>query len=269
MVFFPNAKINIGLFVTEKRTDGFHNLESFFYPVPFYDVVEYIESDGAANVNVSGISIDGEPDKNLVFKAYQLLKQSYDLPFLSFRVHKVIPVGAGLGGGSADAAFTLSMLNNHFKLGMSAERLKECAAKLGSDCPFFIENKPCLATGKGEILKTVEMNLKNHFLVILNPEICISTKEAYAGVALKKPGRPMSEIINMPLEDWKDHLFNSFEPSVFNKYPLIAELKELLYKSGAVFASMTGSGSSVFGIYKNPPADFKETERFVTWKGKL
>ncbi len=256
MIVFPNAKINIGLNVVSKREDGFHNLETIFYPVKLADALEFAEA-GDSRLTISGIQIDGAPENNLILKAYQLLKTDFNLPPLQFHLHKIIPFGAGLGGGSSDAAFTLKMLNDYYNLGLSAQQLESYASQIGADCPFFIQNKPTFATGIGNKFHDIELNLSNYEIVILKPNISVSTPEAYKNVIPRNPKFRLTQIIKTPVEDWKNLIVNDLEKSVFAKYPQIAELKQLLYDFGANYASMSGSGSAVFGIFRHLPTNLE------------
>lgn len=256
MIVFPNAKINIGLNVVSKRDDGYHNLETIFYPVKLADALELADSD-KTSLSTTGIQINAEPEQNLILKAYRLLSTDYNLPALQFHLHKVIPFGAGLGGGSSDAAFTLKMLNEYFNLGLSSEKLEIYASQIGADCPFFIQNKPTFATGIGNEFHNIELNLSDYEIVILKPNISVSTPEAYKNVIPRNPKFRLNEIVKTPVDDWKNLIVNDFEKSVFQKYPQIAELKQLLYDLGANFSSMSGSGSAVFGIFRHLPVDMK------------
>jgi len=255
MIVFPNAKINIGLNVVSRRADGYHNLETIFYPVKLADALEFAESD-KTELTTSGISIAGNPNDNLILKAYRLLKNDFDLPELKFHLHKVVPFGAGLGGGSSDAAFTLTSLNIFYNLNISFEELKKYAAKIGADCSFFIDNKPAFAEGIGNQLSPVKINLSSYEILIVKPSVSVSTPEAYRNVVPTKPDFSLKEIELIPLEDWKNLVKNDFEKSIFPRYPEIEELKEKLYKMGALYASMSGSGSAVFGIFRHLPTKF-------------
>lgn len=271
MLSFPNAKINLGLNIVEKRPDGFHNIETIFYPVGLKDALEFVvmEDDKPTSLSISGIKVEGDIQNNLVLKAYHLLRNDLDLPPLAIYLQKHIPLGAGLGGGSADAAFMLLMLNKTFELNLSDAALKNYASKLGSDCPFFIENKPVFASGKGEEMKTVDISLKGYFLVIIKPDIHIDTKEAYSLCNPEKPTVSLSEIINKPIEDWKEIMKNDFEDSIFLNYPEIKNIKDKLYEEGAIYASMSGSGSSVFGIFESQKALKNHFPACSIWQGKL
>jgi len=257
MIVFPNAKINIGLNVVSKREDGYHNLETIFFPVKLADAIEFAEAE-ETTLTTSGIQIDGDPEQNLVLKAYRLLKADFNLPPLHFHLHKVIPFGAGLGGGSSDAAFTLKMLNEYFNLGLNQQKLELYAAQIGADCPFFILNKPTFATGIGNKFHNIELNLADYEIVILKPDFFISTPEAYKNVIPRNPKFRLTEIIKTPVNDWKNLIVNDFEKSVIPKYPQIAELKQILYDLGAGFASMSGSGSAVYGIFRHLPTDLNK-----------
>jgi len=254
MIVFPNAKINIGLNVVSKRDDGYHNLETIFYPVKLTDALEFAEADETV-LSASGIQIDGGPENNLILKAYQLLKADFNLPSLKFHLHKVIPFGAGLGGGSSDAAFTFKMLNEYFELGLSLQQLEAYASQIGADCPFFIQNKPTFATGIGNKFHNIELNLSDYEIVILKPNVSVSTPEAYKNVIPRNPKYRLTEIVKTPVDGWKNLVVNDFEKSVFPEYTQIAALKQLLYDLGANFASMSGSGSAVFGIFRHLPTD--------------
>ena len=257
MIVFPNAKINIGLNVVSKRDDGYHNLETIFFPVKLADALEFVEAE-ETKLTTSGIVIDSVPEDNLVLKAYRLLKADFNLPPLHFHLHKAIPFGAGLGGGSSDAAFTLKTLNEFYNLGLTTEILENYAAQIGADCPFFIHNKPTFATGIGNRFHEIELDLSGYEIVILKPDVSVSTPDAYKNVIPRNPKFRLTEIVKNPVNDWKNLIVNDFENSVFPKYPRIAELKQFLYKMGADFASMSGSGSAVFGIFRHLPANLKK-----------
>lgn len=252
MISFPPCKINLGLNVVSKRSDGYHNIETCFYPVPWTDVLEIIIAD-SFSFTASGSSIPGDANTNLCIKAYDLLKREFNLAPVSIHLHKVIPTGAGLGGGSSDGAHTLRILNQLFKLDLSNEKLKAYALQLGSDCPFFIDDQPMLGTGRGEVLTNLSVNLAGKFLVLVKPDVHVSTADAYSGVKPMASSQSVKGILEQKtIVEWKDLLKNDFEESVFNKYPLIKGIKEKLYQHGAVYASMSGSGSTVFGIFEKP-----------------
>ncbi len=270
MVVFPNAKINLGLRVVAKREDGFHDLQTVFYPVPFCDVLEIIQAP-VFNFTVTGNEISTVSD-NLVVSAYKLLKKHKVLAQARFHLHKLIPSGGGLGGGSSDAAFALKVLNQIFNLGLDQKSLIAHALELGSDCPFFVINKPCIAMGRGEILEPVNLHLSNYHLAVITPPIQISTKKAFSEIKPAKPERSVQEVIvEEKVENWKDHLINDFEQGVFNHYPEIKKIKDKLYKQGASYASMTGTGSSVYGLFRDEvmEKEFDFLPDFNVWTGKL
>lgn len=263
MIVYPNAKINIGLNVVEKRPDGYHNLETVFYPIGLQDILEIQELDTDVpecgyRLKVTGTLLDGSPEDNLVVRAFKLLKRDFDLPPVSIGLYKHIPTGAGLGGGSADAAFTVKTLNDRFKLGLTTQQMEDYCAQLGADCPFFIQNTPVFATGIGNVFHPIDINLKYKYLVLVKPDVFVSTKDAYAKVKVQRPERQLPELLSQPIDTWKDTIVNDFEPSVFAKYPEIAAIKDKLYDLGAVYASMSGSGSCVFGIFDDPVEDIDE-----------
>ncbi len=252
MIKFPNAKINIGLNITEKRSDGFHNIETIFYPIKLSDILEIKIAKEKFSITTTGISIDNGLNKNnICTQAFELLKKQYSIDPVQMHLHKIIPTGAGLGGGSSDAAFTLSMLNTIMKLNLSITDLQELAEQTGSDCPFFIVNKPAYATGKGTVLNPVDINLKGYFLVLVYPPITVNTANAYKKITTQKTSQKIPELIQAPIEKWKENIKNDFEKVIFDQYPEIKMIKTQLYESGALFASMSGSGSAVYGIFKN------------------
>ncbi len=252
MVVFPNAKINIGLNVVEKREDGFHNIESIFYPVTnLFDVLEIVaNSENQLEFTSSGIEIPGDSKSNLCLKAYYLLKKDFEIPFVKIHLHKVIPIGAGLGGGSSDAAFMLKALNELFSLDINNEQLINYARKLGSDCAFFIENKPVYAFNKGDEFEQIELDLSDSFIKIECPDIHISTAEAYHHIVPKRSEQNLKELIKTPIRNWNSVITNDFEKSIFPHYKTIEELRNQFYTKGALYASMTGSGSAVYGIFE-------------------
>jgi 4-diphosphocytidyl-2-C-methyl-D-erythritol kinase len=255
MVVFPNCKINLGLHILNKRADGFHNLETIFYPLALKDALEIIPShniDEAITFTTSGLTVDGTAADNICIKAYGLLKKDYpQLPNIKMHLHKAIPMGAGLGGGSADGTFTLTLLNQKFNLGLSNTQLIDYALQLGSDCPFFIINTPSFATGRGELLQPIPVDLSFYKIVIVNPGIHVNTGWAFSQLTPALPQKSIQEIIMQPVTHWKSSLQNDFEKPVFEKYPAIKEIKAALYVKGAVYAAMSGSGSTVFGIFEN------------------
>ena len=249
MVRFPNCKINLGLQVTSKREDGYHNIETIFYPVALKDALEIIVS-GELRFTTSGLEIKGRSEDNLCLKAYHLLQNDFpQLKPVNIHLHKAIPMGAGLGGGSSNGAFMLTMLNDKFELGLSEEALMNYSLKLGSDCPFFIRNAPCFATGRGEVLQPVDVDLSMHDLVLINPGIHVSTAAAFSTLIPNHPHRSLREIIQQPAATWADSLTNDFEEPIFKAHPAIKQIKEELYSRGAVYASMTGTGSTVYGLF--------------------
>ncbi|MEI6266079.1 MAG: 4-(cytidine 5'-diphospho)-2-C-methyl-D-erythritol kinase [Sphingobacteriia bacterium] len=249
MVQFPNCKINLGLHITSKRADGFHNIETVFYPVGLKDILEMIVSN-QFEFSSTGIAIPGDASNNLCIKAYQLLKKDFpELPLIKMHLHKDIPMGAGLGGGSADGAFALELLNEKFRLNLSTEQLINYAAILGSDCPFFILNKPAFASGRGELLEPIALDLSAYTFVLVHPGIHVNTKWAFEQIQPRVPAISIKEIIQFPIVEWKLYLQNDFEAPIIKQHPEIAEIKSALYADGAIYASMSGSGSSVFGIY--------------------
>lgn len=249
MISFPCAKINLGLNVISKREDGYHNIETVFFPVRgLTDILEIVESDRFSFAQ-TGESLDSTVENNLCVKAYRILEKDYGLSPVSIFLHKHIPAGAGLGGGSSDASFTLAALNRIFGLGLSREQLISYAAMLGSDCAFFIDSVPALASGKGELLQPVDPDLSGLNILLVKPDIHVSTKDAYANIEPQIPCTPVSEIIRLPVEQWKNQLRNDFEKSIFPLHPAIAAIKEEMYRQGALYASMSGSGASVFGLF--------------------
>jgi 4-diphosphocytidyl-2-C-methyl-D-erythritol kinase len=249
----------------QKREDGFHDLETVFYPIPLVDALEIIPAN-ETNISVSGIKIDTAEEDNICIKAYHLLKKDFVLPPVKIHLHKNIPIGAGLGGGSADGAFTLLLLNKKFNLNLSGEELNSYALTLGSDCPFFIKNKPCLASKQGEILQEIDLDLSGYKLVLVNPYIHIYTGWAFSQIEPNKNRTSLFNIIQQPIQKWKGILVNDFEEAIFNHYPAVKEIKEQLYREGAMYAAMSGSGSTVFGLFNNnkiPPLTFPKY--FVQW----
>ncbi|MBN2164839.1 MAG: 4-(cytidine 5'-diphospho)-2-C-methyl-D-erythritol kinase [Marinilabiliaceae bacterium] len=271
MIDFPNAKINLGLNVIEKRTDGYHNIESIFLPIELNDILEVIFGKDINNpytwIN-SGLIIDTPPENNICIKALKLIKQKgFNIPAIEIQLYKNIPFGAGLGGGSADGAFMLKLLNNSFNLGISNNELKQMAIKLGADCSFFLDNKPAFVTGIGNIINPIEIKLDNYFIGLVIPNIHISTPMAYQNIKPKQPQTNLLEAIKYPIKEWKNTIFNDFELSVFNNFPEIKTIKDDLYRQGAIYASMSGSGSSVYGIFDSEPQ--LNYPNLFTWSGKV
>lgn len=265
MVSFPPCKINLGLNVISKRSDGYHNLETCFYPVPLTDALEVLPAK-ETTLQISGNPVPGSESDNLCLKAYRLLQKDFDLSPVSLYLHKVIPSGAGLGGGSSNGAHTLRLLNQVFDLRLDSEKLKHYALQLGSDCPFFIEDKPMLGSGRGEVLTDVSINLSGKFFVLVKPNVHVSTAEAYGGVTPAPRSVGIKNIVETkPVQAWRGHLINDFEKSVFAKHPVISDVRQTLYQHGALYASMSGSGSAVYGIFEKPVALKGQFEEMFYW----
>lgn len=285
MISFPNCKINIGLNVISKRSDGFHDIETVFYPVNYQDALEIklmkpldaltirkrieshmlISADSVfpsgkrrqvdipcCSLSMSGNELECASMDNLVVKAYTMLLEDFDLPAIDIELHKHIPSGAGLGGGSADGAFMISLLNKRFNLRMKDSMMERYAARLGSDCAFFIKNRPAFAEGRGEVLSSIDLSLSGYVLVIVKPDVFVSTAEAYAGVTPKRPQNSLRESVKKPISEWKNLIFNDFEESVFARHPQLGQIKQKLYDLGAEYAAMSGSGSALYGIFREP-----------------
>jgi 4-diphosphocytidyl-2-C-methyl-D-erythritol kinase len=255
LIVYPNSKINLGLRILRKRSDNYHDIETIFYPISLHDILEIIPAKNTRRerdipFSQSGFALDGEHTNNLCIKAYRLLKKDFPrLPPVQMHLHKGVPAGAGLGGGSADAAFTLLLLNQEFDLKIETPRLIKYAAQLGSDCAFFLINKPCFATSRGEQLEPIAVDLSAYKFVIVNPGIQINTGMAFSQIVPTAPGRSLKEIVLDPVDRWKDGLYNDFEKTAFKKHPEIVDIKDQLYVAGAAFASMSGSGSTVYGLF--------------------
>jgi 4-diphosphocytidyl-2-C-methyl-D-erythritol kinase len=251
MLCFPNCKINLGLYVTRKREDGYHDLETVFYPVQVHDVLEIVDAKETM-LHASGLPITGDAAGNLVLKAYELLRTAFPekMQPADIFLHKVIPMGAGLGGGSADGAFMLRLLNDHFQLGVSDEELAAYALQLGSDCPFFVYNAPKFATGRGEQMSDVAIDLSKYGIQFVCPDMHVSTGKAFSMITPKAATYDLRELRSLPIEQWKDHITNDFELPVFKEHRVLAEIKKQLYKAGALYASMSGSGSAIYGIFE-------------------
>lgn len=262
MVLFPNCKINLGLRILDKRPDGYHNLETIFYPIPLKDALETVvavRADQEFDLQIHGLGIEGPAEKNLVFKAWQLLKKDYpSIPPLRVTLLKKIPVGAGLGGGSSDGAFMLTLLNKLLDLCLSDAQLRTYALQLGSDCPFFLINQPAYATGRGEQLQPVDIDLSRFRIVVVFPNIHISTAWAFSRIVPEKSNDNFLDVTRLPVEQWREKLVNDFEEAVFEAHPPIGDLKTLFYDEGALYASMSGSGSSVFGIFSEKPVNLEK-----------
>lgn len=251
MICFPNAKINLGLHVVARRPDGYHNIETVFYPVALKDALEIVPARGEKGIfRQTGIHISGYPEDNLVMKAYRLLSSAHKIPEIDIHLLKKIPFGSGLGGGSSDAAFMLKLLNDYAGIGLSNDTLEALAGQLGADCAFFIRNKPVFASATGNVFENIEISLAGYSIVLVKPDIHVSTPDAYAMIHPSQPEHSLKTIVRSPVETWKERLVNDFEKTVFQQHPDIQALKEQLYASGAVYASMSGTGSAVFGIFK-------------------
>lgn len=265
MITFPCCKINLGLNIVEKRPDGYHNLETVFYPIPLCDALEvksmhkHYPCEENCSICVTGNAVECNPKDNLVVRAYNMIADDYDIPRVHIHLHKAIPSQAGLGGGSSDAAYMIRLLDERFHLSMGISKMEHYAAKLGADCPFFITAEPSYATGIGEILmpiaddKSCKNYLDGRWIALVKPDVAISTKEAFANIHPKKPARNCREIVLEPLENWRGQLVNDFEESIFPQHPELAAIKQKLYDAGAVYAQMSGSGSTLFGIYYDKP----------------
>lgn len=248
MIAFPNCKINIGLNVISKRGDNYHNLETVFYPLNFCDILEIVSTTGSNEFTITGLPVSDQ--NNLCVKAYDLIKKDFPkLPFIKMHLHKTIPVGAGMGGGSSDAAFTLKILNEKFLLGLSIDELENYALQLGSDCPFFLRNKTCFAAGRGDQLEQISLNLTSYKILLVNPRIHIDTSWAFSKIRPVAPQTSVKKIISQPIEMWKHNLKNDFEIPVFETYPELKKIKDILYEKGALYASLSGTGSTVYGIF--------------------
>ena len=255
MICFPNAKINLGLYVTEKRDDGYHNIETLFLPVPLQDVLEIKPLDfydAEYELQLAGTPVEGKPDDNLVVRVFLSLKHEFDLPPQTIHLYKRIPTGAGLGGGSSDAAFMMKLLNEQFKLGLSTKDMADRLSDFGADCSFFIRNKSALARGIGDQLSIYPIDLSNYHILIVKPPLSVSTREAYAGIEPSQPKYDLRTALSQPVEAWRECISNDFERHVFRLYPQIAAIKETLYDMHAIYASMSGSGSAVYGLFHHP-----------------
>lgn len=262
MIIFPNTKINIGLNITDKRPDGYHNLETIFYPISLEDALEVTQTENSQEkyiFNTSGLPVKGNSDDNLVIKAYRLVKEKHkNITPIKINLYKNIPMGAGLGGGSSDAASMIMILNNMFQLGLSDNMMEEYASKLGADCAFFIKNRPTFAKGIGNIFKPINLSLKGYYLTLVKPDIFISTKEAFANIVTKTPSHSLDTLINEPIEKWKMNIVNDFEDSIFKNHKELEIIKNKLYDLGAVYSSMSGSGSTIYGIFKTLPNNWEK-----------
>ena len=271
MICFPNAKINLGLHIVSRRPDGYHDLETIFYPVGMKDALEIVPGGSSVGYRFfqSGIPVGGAVEKNLVIRALHLVSAEKEIPPIDIHLLKKIPTGAGLGGGSSDAAFMLRLLNETFTLGYTREDLLRFAVQLGADCSFFIKNAPSFATGTGDELEPVTVGLDSYFILLVKPDITISTKEAYAMITPRQPEVSLKEIVKRPVSEWKEVMKNDFEIPVFKKYPEIGSIKQQLYDMGAVYAAMSGSGSAVFGIFEQEPVWRNLFSRYFVWTSSM
>jgi 4-diphosphocytidyl-2-C-methyl-D-erythritol kinase len=273
MIVFPKAKINLGLRITGKRDDGYHNIETVFYPVNLCDALEFVSSSESAEkdiLNVTGISVGVSPEENIVMKAVLKLREKYSFPRLKIHLHKAIPHGAGLGGGSSDAGCMLKALNRHFQMSIGEKELKSMALDIGSDCPFFIDGDPSFATGRGEILEPINPVLSGYYLLLINPGVVINTAEAYRNCMPEMPLTSLMSLLAHDIQEWKDIILNDFEEFAFGKHPVIRKIRDELYINGALFSSMSGSGSSVYGIFSGIPKNMPDQlKKMVIWEGTM
>lgn len=270
MICFPNAKINLGLNIVSKRPDGYHNIETIFYPIPIKEALEVVSAE-TDSFQATGIPVDAPPERNLVVRALNALRKVREVPPLAIHLLKAIPFGAGLGGGSADAAFLLRLVNDFCQLGLTPDELEAIVAPIGADCPFFIRNQPVFATGTGNCFEPISLSLQGYHLCLVKPDIAVSTPEAYANVTPRQPMHSLKEIAKRPVTEWRELMVNDFEASVFPKHTRIEQIKEKLYAKGAIYASMSGSGSSVFGLF-NEATLLKGEPLFsdcFVWEGAL
>ncbi len=270
MVSFPPCKINLGLNVVRKRTDGFHDLATCFYPVPWTDILEIVPAK-RFSFATSGTPVPGAAEDNLCIRAYKLLKTEFALEPVAIHLHKIVPIGAGLGGGSSDGAYTLNVLNELFELDLPVARLRGYASLLGSDCAFFVDSKPAIATGRGEMLAETSLSLNGKFIVIVKPEVHISTAEAFSEIVPESPSHDLRTILeNQPIESWKDVVRNDFEAHIFKRFPVIDAIHKKMYALGADYASMSGSGSAIFGIFRDRVDLQQQFDSDLTyWSGYL
>jgi len=272
MIVFPKAKINIGLRITGKRPDGYHNIETLFYPIGLSDALEYVDSSGSVKrdiLTVTGINTGSDHEDNLVIKTVKKLREKYSFPLLRIHLHKTIPVGAGLGGGSSDAISLLKSINQCFELNIDKSNMHILALELGSDCPFFIDSTPAFASGRGELLKSIKPVLANYYLVLFNPGTGISTREAYDNCRPVEPPSSLIDLVGHPVKSWKELIINDFEDFAIKRHPMIGDIKRELYRCGALFSLMSGSGSSVYGLFHEKPKIPEKLKNFVIWEGFL
>lgn len=272
MVVFPHAKINLGLRITGRREDGYHNVQTLFYPIPLHDVLEILENKQPdappLEFRLTGNDLPNAPGTNLCEKAFHLIKALHpQIPPTVLHLHKAIPAGGGMGGGSSDGTFTLQLLNSYYRLGINEDMLHSLSLQLGSDCPFFLKNQPCIGTGRGEQLQPVDFNLKGYALVVINPGLSVSTAEAFKMLKQFSDPVDLEHIIRQSPENWKNTLVNDFETPVFAVHPVLKHIKDTLYESGAVYASLSGTGSTLYGIFKEqkPLPGLASSGYFVKW----
>lgn len=249
MIVFPNSKINLGLNIVSKREDGYHDIETIFYPIKLHDALEITVSEGNNQFFTTGFNLDGKLTDNICYKTYTRFKQLFEIPKINCHLHKAVPVGAGLGGGTADAAYMMKLLNEFFNLQLSEAQLSKFASKMGADCAFFLKNKPVFAKGIGDDFEDINLSLQGKYIVLAKPPVNICTKTAYSSIKPKAPKIPLKEAILEPIEKWRKLIFNDFEENIFSMYPEIRKIKDILFNNGAKYASMSGSGSTVYGIF--------------------
>ncbi|MCX7987245.1 MAG: 4-(cytidine 5'-diphospho)-2-C-methyl-D-erythritol kinase [Bacteroidales bacterium] len=269
MITFPNAKINLGLHVIEKRNDGYHNIETIFYPISLCDALEVVVSEKGLKLFNYGLKVNIPDHDNICIRAYNLIKERYDIPPVEIHLFKRIPFGAGLGGGSSDAANMLLILNSLFELNITEHELKLLSLQLGSDCPFFLYNKAMYATGRGEILKPCELSLSGKYILLVKPPLHIPTSEAYQGITPRKPEHNLLDVIKLPVNEWRYYLQNDFETNIFSKHPQLKEIKSKLYDMGSIYASMSGSGSTIYGIFEDKISPGSFFSDCFTWGSQL
>lgn len=257
MLLYPNAKINLGLNIVARRPDGYHDIETIFYPIPLQDALEVTTAD-RFSFRLSGNQLDCAAGDNLVIRVLKMVEAEFTLPELDIHLFKHIPSGAGLGGGSSDAAFMLKLLNEQFSLGMNDDEMELRLATIGADCPFFVRNRPVFATGTGNVFTPISLDLSGWTLVLVKPDVYVSTRDAYAAVQPARPTMPLTEIAQRPVEEWQQLMINDFEASIFPRYPEIAAIKDLIQDQGAVYAAMSGSGSAVYGLFRQPLENVEE-----------
>jgi len=262
MVVFPNCKINLGLHVLRKRTDGYHDIETVMYPVELNDALEFIPNE-KDSLTVTGITFEQKNiTDNLVYKALAIIRKYKKVPPIKIHLHKAIPSGAGLGGGSSNASFMLTALNEEFNLGFSTEDLQQIALEIGSDCPFFISNIPSLSQGRGEILTALDVDISSYYIIIVSPQVHVSTAEAYSLIKPNDSRDSLSQIIEKPITEWSKLLVNDFEEPIFKKHPILKDIKSQLYEKGALYSSMSGSGSAIYGIFNLKPNTFDLSNKY-------